>query len=53
MTANPEKKPLKVTVDATDYNFETILDKPSRVDYSARQVMFADSRGFTKPLIVE
>jgi hypothetical protein len=40
-------------VNAKDYNFESILDEPSRIDYSARQVMFADAQGFTKPLLVE
>jgi len=53
VTADPDKKPLKVKVNAKDYNFESILEKPSRIDYSARQVMFAETRGFTKPLIVE
>lgn len=46
-------KPLEVTVDAQDYKFETVLSKPSFIDYSARQIMFADDEGFTEPLVVE
>lgn len=51
VSADPVQRPLKVTVDASEYGHQKILNQP-KVDYSARQIIFVGERGFADPLLV-